>query len=44
MSTPLADRIRPRTLDDIAGQKHLFGEGAALRGIIESGHIPILIF
>lgn len=44
MSTPLADRIRPRTLDDIAGQKHLFGEGAALRGIIESGHIPNLIF
>lgn len=44
MSKPLADRIRPRTLDDIAGQKHLFGEGAALRNIIESGHIPNLIF
>lgn len=44
MSTPLADRIRPRTLEDIAGQKHLFGEGAALRNIIESGHIPNLIF
>ena len=44
MSTPLADRIRPRTLDDISGQKHLFGEGAALRTIIESGHIPNLIF
>lgn len=44
MTTPLADRIRPKTLDDIAGQKHLFGEGAALRGIIESGRIPNLIF
>ncbi len=44
MSTPLADRIRPRTLDDIAGQKHLFGENAVLRRIIESGNIPNLIF
>jgi len=44
MSTPLADRIRPLSLDDIAGQKHLFGEGRALRNIIESGKIPNLIF
>ena len=44
MSTPLADRIRPQTLDEIAGQKHLFGEGKALRNIIESGVIPNLIF
>ena len=44
MSVPLADRIRPKTLDEIAGQKHLFGEGAALRNIIESGEIPNLIF
>lgn len=44
MSSPLADRIRPKCLDDISGQKHLFGEGAALRNIIESGHIPNLIF
>ncbi|MBQ7639350.1 MAG: replication-associated recombination protein A [Clostridia bacterium] len=44
MSTPLADRIRPKTLDDIAGQKHLFGVGKALRNIIESGQIPNLIF
>ena len=44
MSTPLADRIRPQTLDEIAGQKHLFGEGKALRNIIESGLIPNLIF
>ncbi len=44
MNKPLADRIRPLTLDDIAGQKHLFSEGAALRRIIESGKIPNLIF
>ena len=44
MSVPLADRIRPKTLDELVGQKHLFGEGAALRNIIESGEIPNLIF
>lgn len=44
MSTPLADRIRPKTLDDIAGQRHLFSDGAVLRRIIESGNIPNLIF
>ncbi len=44
MSIPLADRLRPKTLDDITGQKHLFSEGAVLRNIIESGHIPNLIF
>lgn len=44
MSKPLADRIRPNTLDEISGQRHLFSEGAALRNIIESGHIPNLIF
>ena len=44
MSIPLADRIRPQTLDEIAGQRHLFGPGKALRNIIESGVIPNLIF
>ena len=44
MSAPLADRIRPEKLDDIVGQKHLLGEGKALRRIIESGNIPNLIF
>ncbi len=44
MAVPLADRLRPNTLDEIAGQKHLFGQGAALRAIIESGKIPNLIF
>lgn len=44
MSIPLADRIRPKTIDEITGQSHLFGEGAVLRNIIESGNIPNLIF
>ena len=41
---PLADRMRPQTLDDMVGQQHLLGEGKALRGIIESGQIPNMIF
>ena len=44
MSIPLADRIRPMSLDEMVGQKHLFGENAVLRRVIESGHIPNLIF
>lgn len=44
MQTPLAERIRPATLDEVAGQKHLIGEGKILRKIIESGNIPNLIF
>lgn len=41
---PLADRLRPSTLDDIVGQKHILGEGKPLRKIIESNTIPNLIF
>lgn len=41
---PLADDIRPRTLDEVCGQKHLLAPGAPLRRIIESGHVPSLIF
>jgi putative ATPase len=44
MHTPLADRIRPETLDDIVGQTHLIGEGMPLRNIIESGELPNMIF
>ena len=44
MSSPLADRIRPKNLDEVAGQKDLLGEGKVLRSIIESGNIPNLIF
>lgn len=41
---PLADRIRPKTLDDVVGQKHLIGENKPLRRIIESGEIPNMVF
>ena len=44
MQKPLADRLRPQSLDDIVGQKHLLGEGRPLRKIIESGDVPNLIF
>ncbi|RYY36058.1 MAG: replication-associated recombination protein A [Sphingobacteriaceae bacterium] len=41
---PLAERMRPATLDDYAGQKHLVGPGAVLRKAIESGSLPSMIF
>lgn len=44
MVSPLADRIRPLTLDETVGQRHLLAKGAPLRNIIESGIIPNLIF
>ncbi len=44
MNTPLADRIRPRSLDDVVGQSHILGEGKPLRRIIENGKIPNMIF
>ncbi len=44
MNIPLADRLRPKTLDDIVGQKHLLAEDKPLRKIIESGEVPNLIF
>ena len=44
MPAPLADRMRPRTLDEIVGQQHLLAEGRPLRRIIESGSIPNMVF
>lgn len=44
MSNPLADRIRPKTLDDVVGQSHILGQGKPLRRIIDSGKIPNMIF
>lgn len=44
MDRPLADRIRPETLDDVVGQRHLLGQNAVLRRIIEYGKIPNMIF
>ena len=40
---PLAERLRPTTLDDYIGQKHLVGQGAILRQMIEAGHIASFI-
>lgn len=44
MNKPLADRIRPDTLDEVVGQKHLLTPGKALYNLIKSGDIPNLIF
>lgn len=44
MASPLADRIRPETIEDMVGQKHLLGENMPLRNIIASGTLPNMIF
>lgn len=43
MAQPLAERMRPKTLDDYIGQKHLVGEGAVLRRMIDAGRISSFI-
>lgn len=43
-TTPLAQRLRPQSLDEIVGQQHLLGEGKVLRRLIESDHISSMIF
>ncbi len=42
--TPLAEILRPKSLDEYIGQQHLVGQGAVLRTLIESGQIPSMIF
>ena len=44
MYQPLADLLRPQTLDEVFGQEHILGEGAILRRLVESGNIPNMIF
>ncbi|MBR4723790.1 MAG: replication-associated recombination protein A [Clostridia bacterium] len=44
MSQPLADRIRPETIDDVVGQQHLLGKDKILRKIILAGEVPNMIF
>jgi putative ATPase len=41
---PLAERMRPRTLDEVVGQQHLLAAGAPLRVALEAGHIPSMVF
>ena len=43
MNKPLAEILRPHSLDEYIGQKHLIGEGAILRKAIEEGNIPSMI-
>ena len=44
MERPLADEIRPQSLDEVVGQKHLIGAGGMLRRLIESGTSANMIF
>ena len=44
MYQPLADLLRPQTLDEVYGQSHILGEGAILRRLIDGGNIPNMIF
>ena len=44
MKAPLAERLRPQTIDEMVGQRHLLAPGKALRRIIESEEIPNLVF
>ena len=44
MYRPLADEIRPTTLDEVVGQKHILGPNGMLRRIVESGEIPNMVF
>ena len=44
MYQPLADILRPQTLDEVYGQEHILGEGAVLRRLIQSGNIPNMVF
>ena len=43
MSAPLAERLRPQTLEDYIGQQHLVGEGGVFRRFIEAGNVPSFI-
>ena len=44
MYQPLADLLRPTTLDDVFGQEHILGEGAILRRLLDSGNVPNMVF
>ncbi len=44
MYQPLADLLRPQSLDEVYGQEHILGEGAILRRLVNSGNVPNMIF
>ena len=43
MSIPLAERLRPRTLDEYIGQAHLVGQNGVFRKFLETGNVPSFI-
>ena len=43
INPPLAERLRPKSLDDYIGQEHLVGPGSVLRSMIETGHVASFI-
>lgn len=44
MSSPLADKIRPKTLDEVVGQEHLLGQNCLFRKVVSSGKLPNMVF
>ena len=44
MYQPLADLLRPTTLDEVYGQEHILGQGGILRRLVNSGNIPNMVF
>lgn len=44
MPEPLAQRLRPKTLSEVCGQRHLLAEGQVFRRVMDSGHVPNMIF
>ena len=44
MSSPLADKIRPKTLDEVVGQEHLLGQNCLFRKVLSSGKLPNMVF
>jgi len=44
IDSPLAERLRPRTIDEVVGQQHLLGKGKILRTLIESDKVCSMIF
>jgi len=44
MASPLADKLRPKTLEQVVGQEHILGETGMLRRIVASGQVPNMIF
>ena len=44
INTPLAEKLRPHTLDDVSGQEHLLAKGMVFRSVLDTGYVPNMIF